>query len=141
MISCLCISLTSDDSDDFAMFQPFVELPSRQDLPDYYKVIPNPIDLKSLRKRVKGVHGKQAATGISEFKSWAAFEEASSYLWRNAFLYNEDGSDIFVLAKELQVSYKCFSAGYLLMVPSLPSRNYFKMQKQLCLSLPDQRSS
>ena len=102
----LCTTLTLPYSDAFSMFQPFVELPSRQDLPDYYKVIPNPIDLKSFRKRVKGVHGKQAATHISEFKSWAAFEEGASYLWRNAFLYNEDGSDIFVLAKELQVGCK-----------------------------------
>ncbi|PMD38186.1 Bromodomain-containing protein-like protein [Hyaloscypha variabilis F] len=94
------------EDDAFSMFQPFVELPSKLDLPDYYLVIPNPIDLKSFRKRVKGVHGKQAATHISEFKSWAAFEEAASYLWRNAFLYNEDGSDIFVLAKELQSSFK-----------------------------------
>ena len=85
------------------MFEPFLTLPSR-DLKDYYKIIPNPIDLKGLRKRVKGVHGKQAATGISEFKTWTAFEEESSYLWRNAFHYNEDGSDIFLLAKELQVS-------------------------------------
>jgi Bromodomain len=88
------------------MFEPFVKLPTRAELEDYYQVIPNPIDLTSLRKRVRGVHGKQAATGISEFKTWAAFEEESSYLWRNAFHYNEDGSDIFVLAKELQVSSK-----------------------------------
>jgi hypothetical protein len=90
------------------MFLPFLKLPTRDDLPDYYKVVSNPIDLTSLRKRIRGVRGKQAATGISEFKTWAAFEEESSYLWRNAFHYNEDGSDIFVLAKELQVSYIMF---------------------------------
>jgi hypothetical protein len=76
------------------MFQPFIKLPTRDELEDYYKVIPNPIDLTMLRKRVKGVRGKQAATGISEFKSWAAFEEASSYLWRNAFVYIRTGKGI-----------------------------------------------
>ena len=96
------------DSDDFARFEPFVQLPPRKDLPDYYEIIPNPVDIKSFRKRVKGVHGKQAATGVSEFKSWAAFEEAASYLWKNAFHYNEDGSDIFLLAKDLQVDLTCF---------------------------------
>jgi hypothetical protein len=105
-ISSLSTLLTSHNRDKFPMFLPFIKLPTRDELEDYYKVIPNPIDLTMLRKRVKGVRGKQAATGISEFKSWAAFEEASSYLWRNAFLYNEDGSDIFVLAKELQVSFQ-----------------------------------
>lgn len=100
------INVKEFDDDKFAMFQPFIKLPTRDELEDYYKVIPNPIDLTMLRKRVKGVRGKQAATGISEFKSWAAFEEASSYLWRNAFVYNEDGSDISVLAKELQSSFK-----------------------------------
>jgi hypothetical protein len=108
IITCIYILLTSHARDQFSMFLPFLKLPTRDDLPDYYKVVSNPIDLTSLRKRIRGVRGKQAATGISEFKTWAAFEEESSYLWRNAFHYNEDGSDIFVLAKELQVSYIMF---------------------------------
>jgi len=111
------------------MFAPFVQLPSRKELSDYYDVIPNPIDLKSLRKRVKGVHGKQAATGISEFKTWAAFEEEASYLWRNAFHYNEDGSDIFLLAKELQVSFAFLSRRVVANAPQSAFRKLFQEAK------------
>jgi hypothetical protein len=141
IIPSIYILLTSHARDEFPMFLPFLKLPTRDDLPDYYKVVSNPIDLTSLRKRIRGVRGKQAATGISEFKTWAAFEEEASYLWRNAFHYNEDGSDIFVLAKELQVSTKCLLRELVLIVPSLPSGNYSKRQKQLCQSLPVRRSS
>lgn len=90
-----------DPEDDFAGFEPFVELPDRS-LKDYYAVIPNPVSLVKLQKRVKGIQGRGAATGISDFKNWAAFEEEASFIWKNAYHYNEDGSDIFLLAKELE---------------------------------------
>jgi hypothetical protein len=67
-------------------------------------MIPNPISLGVLQKRVKGVTSKKDVAGISEFKTWAAFEEEASYLWKNAWHYNEDGSDIFNLATTLKVS-------------------------------------
>jgi len=51
---------------------------------------------------VKGV-GKKAEPGVSEFKSWNAFEEEASYLWKNAYFYNEDGSEIFIRAQNLEV--------------------------------------
>jgi hypothetical protein len=69
----------------------------------YYQVIEHPVSIKQLQKRVKGVQGKKAATHISDFKHWAAFEEEMSYLWKNAFHYNEDGSDIYLLAEDLKV--------------------------------------
>jgi hypothetical protein len=90
-------------SDNFPGFAPFLDLLDRTDFKEYYQVIQHPVALKPLRKRVMGVHGKKAATHISEFKDWAAFEEEMSYLWRNAFQYNEDGSDIYVLAEDLRV--------------------------------------
>ena len=80
--------------DEFAAFEVFVTLPPRT-LKDYYQVIPNPMSLKKLQKLVKG----------SEFKSWAAFEEETSTIWKNAWHYNEDGSEISNLAKDLEVRY------------------------------------
>lgn len=52
------------------------------------------------------VNGTQSRSdnGVSEFKSWAALEEKASLLWRNAYYYNEEGSDIYELARELEVS-------------------------------------
>ncbi|PQE22754.1 bromodomain containing protein [Rutstroemia sp. NJR-2017a BVV2] len=98
------LSYKENPEDDFFEFEPFVSLPPRS-LKDYYQVIPNPHCLKDLHKRVKGIHGK-ASTGVSDFKTWAAFEEDASLIWKNAFHYNEDGSEIFVLAKELESFFK-----------------------------------
>jgi hypothetical protein len=53
---------------------------------------------------VRGVHGRNAATGITLLKSWDSLEEEMSYIWKNAQTYNEDGSDIFNLAEDLKVS-------------------------------------
>lgn len=62
------------------------------------------MSLKKLWRAIKGMVGRAGATGVSEFKSWAALEEKASLLWSNAFYYNEEGSEIFELAKELKVS-------------------------------------
>lgn len=86
---------------DDAYFEPFINLPPRA-LRDYYKVITDPLSLKKLQKIVKGVHGRHDATGVSDFKTWSAFEEKSKLLWTNAYFYNEEGSDIYVLAQELE---------------------------------------
>lgn len=71
---------------------------------DYYQLIDEPMSLKKLWRAIKGMVGRAGATGVSEFKSWAALEEKASLLWSNAFYYNEEGSEIFELAKELKVS-------------------------------------
>ncbi|CZT46934.1 related to member of RSC complex [Rhynchosporium secalis] len=97
-----CIAQKEYPEDDFAAFAPFVELPSKVDYADYYKVIDHPVSLKTLKKGVKGVRGKYAPTGISNYATWSAFEDEASHIWKNAFKYNEDGSDIFVLALEFK---------------------------------------
>lgn len=89
-------------SEDEAYFEPFINLPPRA-LKDYYRVVKDPMSLRKLQKATKGVHGRNEATGISDLKSWAAFEEAASLLWDNAKYYNEEGSEIYELARELQV--------------------------------------
>ncbi|KAF7550116.1 hypothetical protein G7046_g8120 [Stylonectria norvegica] len=82
-------------------FEPFVNLPPRS-LKDYYKVISDPLSIKKLQKIVKGVHGRSGATGSSDLKTWNAFAEKSQLLWTNAYFYNEEGSDIYSLAQELE---------------------------------------
>lgn len=86
----------------FAKFEVFLNLPPRS-LKDYFSVIQNPLSLKALQKQVKGIHGRQPATGVSAFKSWAALEERASLLWDNAHFYNEENSTIYNLATELKV--------------------------------------
>lgn len=79
-----------------------MNLPPRA-LKDYYKMIQEPLSLKKLQKIVKGVQGRNDATGVSEFKNWAQFAEKAKLLWDNAYYYNEEGSDIYELAQELEV--------------------------------------
>lgn len=42
----------------------------------------------------------------TDFKTWDAFEDEVSYIWRNARDYNEDGSDIFNLSIEFEDLFK-----------------------------------
>ncbi|KAI9850245.1 MAG: hypothetical protein M1838_005971 [Thelocarpon superellum] len=93
------------DADDQEISQPFLNLPSRK-LADYYAIIKTPESLKRIEKKVRGVHGRNDATGSSDFKSWKAFEEHVSLIWRNAREYNEDGSDISKLADQLEAFFK-----------------------------------
>ncbi|KAF2436323.1 Bromodomain-containing protein [Tothia fuscella] len=89
------------NSDEFEIFLPFVTLPPRS-LTHYYQLIKNPTSLKSVQKKVKGIHGKGAPSRVTDLTSWDMFEEEMSYIWKNAQEYNEDGSDIFNLANELK---------------------------------------
>ncbi len=84
------------------MFDPFINLPPRS-LKDYYQVIKEPLSLKKLQKLVKGIHGRGERSGLTEYKTWAIFEQRASLLWKNAYYYNEDGSEIANLAKQLEV--------------------------------------
>ncbi|KAI0126550.1 hypothetical protein BJ170DRAFT_684137 [Xylariales sp. AK1849] len=93
--------LQKKDEAEYYYFEPFFTLPPRS-MKDYYEIIAEPLSLKALKKQVRGQHGRSEATGISDFKSWSQFEDQASLLWKNAYHYNEDGSDISVLAKELE---------------------------------------
>jgi hypothetical protein len=97
--------LANVDRDDLQIFTPFVNLPSRT-LLDYYQVIKRPVSLKSIAKRVRGAHGRGAATGVTDFSTWAAFEEEVGYIWKNARAYNEDGSEMFNLAADFEEVFK-----------------------------------
>ncbi|WQF87301.1 Putative bromodomain-containing protein [Colletotrichum destructivum] len=96
---------SKEDGGQEPYFEPFVNLPPRV-LKDYYRIVKEPISLKKLQKSVKGVKGRNEATGTSEFKTWAAFEETASLLWKNAFFYNEEGSEIYELGQELEEFFK-----------------------------------
>ncbi|KAI0431554.1 Bromodomain-containing protein [Xylaria sp. FL1042] len=93
-----------EDPDDYPYFEPFIYLPPRT-LRDYYEVIAEPLSLKALQKQVRGQHGRLEATYVSDFKGWAAFEDQASLIWKNAYHYNEDGSEIFTMAQELEETF------------------------------------
>ena len=89
---------------DQVIFAPFIHLPSRT-LSDYYRIIKRPVSLKSAQKLVRGIKGRDLPTGHTFLKSWQAFEDEVSNIWKNARTYNEDGSAISELAGELEVDY------------------------------------
>ncbi|KAI4242310.1 MAG: hypothetical protein LQ352_007260 [Teloschistes flavicans] len=89
------------NDDDELIVGPFINLPSRE-LREYYRVIKHPVSLKSVQKAVGGIKGRDKPTGISYFRSWAAFDEETSCIWKNAYHYNEDGSDISEAARVLE---------------------------------------
>lgn len=84
------------------IYTPFVNLPSRK-LEDYYKFIRHPVCIKGVQKRTVGVQGRNPPTGITDFKTWDAFEQEVSFIWTNARQYNEDGSEMYELANEFEV--------------------------------------
>jgi len=94
--------LLTEPRDEIPAFGDFIELPPRS-LKDYYRTISYPVSLAQIQKRVKGSRGKNDSSGVSDFKTWAAFEEEFSHIWNNAWHYNEDGSEISERAKQLQV--------------------------------------
>lgn len=87
------------------IFEPFVQLPSRK-LRDYYMVIKQPVSLKQILKRVHGWHSRDEQTGVTDFRSWDAFEHEVARVWDNARKYNEDGSEMYQLAGELEQEFK-----------------------------------
>lgn len=93
---------TNGDNRGLDIFSPFVNLPPRS-LTDYYAVIKNPLSLKGIQKKIRGYRGRTEITGVSEYKTWDALEGEVRRIADNAREYNEDGSDIHVLAGELEV--------------------------------------
>ncbi|KAF5020111.1 hypothetical protein F66182_7874 [Fusarium sp. NRRL 66182] len=90
-----------DSGYDGPYFEAFINLPPRS-LKEYFRVISDPLSIRKLQKLVKGVHGRNGTTGVSDFKSWSAFEEKAKLLWTNAYFFNEEGSDIYSVAQELE---------------------------------------
>lgn len=70
---------------------------------DYYSVIKNPLSLKGIQKKIRGFRSRNDVTGISDYKSWDALAVDVGRIADNAREYNEDGSDLHVLAGELEV--------------------------------------
>lgn len=89
-------------SEQHPTFYPFMKLPDRK-LRDYYHVVKHPVSFNTLRKRIRGSYAKGEASGMTELKSWDAFEAEVSFIWKNAWSYNEDTSTISALARDLEV--------------------------------------
>lgn len=70
----------------------FMEKPSRKDYPDYYEVITNPIDMKTIHENVKNNKYSSEDAMVSDLK----------LMFSNCRMYNEEGSQIYRDADTLE---------------------------------------
>lgn len=71
----------------------FMILPSKQEYPDYYQIIKNPIDLVTIRKKVEDDY----------YDTAASFFEDINILFNNAKTYNIEASQVYADANFLQL--------------------------------------
>lgn len=64
----------------------FMVKPSKKDYPDYYKVILEPVDLKTIEHNIK----------IEQYTTEEAMMDDMRLMFRNARHYNEEGSQVGV---------------------------------------------
>jgi ATP-dependent helicase STH1/SNF2 len=77
----------------------FRELPDKREYPDYYRIIPSPIALSHIRKRINS----------HQYKTVTAFRDDVRLMFTNARTYNQEGSWVYVDAVEME---KVFDAAY-----------------------------
>lgn len=70
------------DSDARVLSEPFMKLPSRRELPDYYDVIKKPLDIKKILSRIDE----------NKYLDFDDLERDFMQLCKNAQLYNEEAS-------------------------------------------------
>lgn len=99
---------------------PFIGKPDRNLYRDYYEIIQHPTSLRTIQKQVRGTDSRKNQTKTTAFPTWKSFENEVAYIWRNAREYNEDGSDISMLAGILEVSLPVF-AHKANLIPTRPS--------------------
>ena len=89
-------SSAAEDTVDAEMLAgPFLHLPSRKILPDYYKIITAPIDIGSIRQALN-------RTKTNNYLRVQDFIQDVELMFANAKLYNADGSKLFVAADALR---------------------------------------
>ncbi|KAJ6120249.1 hypothetical protein N7523_004529 [Penicillium sp. IBT 18751x] len=94
------------DADGEEVAYPFIGKPDRNLYRDYYEIIHHPVSLRSIQKKVRGTDSRKKPSKVTAYPTWQSFEEEVSYIWRNAREYNEDGSEISVLAGVLEEHFK-----------------------------------
>jgi len=73
------------DADGRVLSQPFYQLPTRDELPDYYDIIKRPVDIAKIETRIEN----------EKYKDLDSLEKDFMLLCKNAQQYNEDGSLIY----------------------------------------------
>lgn len=80
------------NEDGRLLSEPFMKLPSRQRLPDYYEIIKRPVDIKKIMQRIEDC----------KYGDMDDLEKDFMQLCQNAQTYNEEASLIYLDSIELQ---------------------------------------
>ncbi len=64
------------------LITPFIQLPSKEELPDYYEFIANPMDVDAITNKLDGL----------QYQTIEAFEADVNTMWENAKAYNTSSS-------------------------------------------------
>lgn len=80
------------DADGRVLSDPFMKLPSRQKLPDYYEIIKKPVDIKKILQRIED----------GKYYDFTELEKDFVQLCQNAQIYNEEASLIYEDSINLQ---------------------------------------
>lgn len=75
---------------------PFLQLPTRRELPDYYEIIKKPIDLKKIQAKIKD----------SKYSSLDQLQVDIDLMFKNTQEYNMEGSLIYEDSVVLQSVFK-----------------------------------
>lgn len=81
-----------EDADHRVLSSPFMKLPSRQKLPDYYEIIKKPVDIKKILQRIED----------GKYFDFTELEKDFVQLCQNAQIYNEEQSLIYEDSINLQ---------------------------------------
>jgi len=93
LFSCVNDYKDSEGRNLSAMFQ---QLPDKKEYPDYYKIITNPIDMKTIQQKLAS----------DEYESEEEFIHDFEVLFQNARHYNEEGSEIYEDSVSLEKTLK-----------------------------------
>ena len=74
----------------------FEELPDEEEYPDYYKVIPNPMDMKTIHNKIQSMEYNTEDEFIHDFE----------IMFQNARHYNEEGSEVYKDSVSLEKTLK-----------------------------------
>lgn len=80
------------DAEGRTLSDPFMKLPSRQKLPDYYEIIKKPVDIKKISQRIED----------GRYSDFTDLEKDFVQLCQNAQIYNEEASLIYEDSINLQ---------------------------------------
>lgn len=80
------------DADGRILSEPFMKLPSKRELPDYYEIIKKPLDIKKILQRIDD----------GKYVDFSDLERDFIQLCQNAQIYNEETSLIYADSIMLQ---------------------------------------